>query len=69
MKYLTKEQIEQLTNDELDNYSKDMSNAQVEILDLMDNWVDAYNIASDAYDKRLNKVKKFLIQNDDTVKH
>ncbi len=69
MKYLTKEELQSLTKEELDGYATEMTNYQMKILAVMDAWVEAYNDASDEYDRRKPASKKTLIMNESTTKH
>lgn len=64
MKYLSKQELQELTDKELDNYTTVLTQYQSNILDMMDVWVDNYNITSDEYDRR--KALQRIIMNYDS---
>jgi len=69
MKYLTKEQLETLTDQELDRYAAILTEYQLKVIEVMDIWIDGYNLASDEYDRRKVPTNKILIANDSDTKH
>lgn len=68
MKYLSKQELQELTDKELDNYTTVLTQYQSNILDMMDVWVDNYNIASDEYDRRKSP-QRIIIKNDSETLH
>lgn len=66
MKYFTKEQLQNLSDEQLAEYAASMTKYQIDILAIMDDWVDAYNLASDEYDRR--KPYKAVVEGND-IKH
>lgn len=69
MKYLDIEQLKQLSQEQLDDYSHKLMLEQMKLLELIDKWSDHYNIASDEYDRRKPKRYTFLINNESNTKH
>ena len=69
MKYLTKEQLETLTDQELDRYASILTEYQLKVIEVMDIWIDGYNLTSDEYDRRKVQTNKILIANDSDTKH
>ncbi len=69
MKYLTKQELQLLSDADLDKYAGIVTECQTKILDLMDLWVDAYNITSDEYDRRKPTSKSIVFKNDSETVH
>jgi hypothetical protein len=69
VKYLTKEELEALSDKNLDDYARVMTAYQMKILAVMDLWVDAFNAASDEYDRRKGTSKRTIIRNDSETLH
>lgn len=68
MKYLSKQELQELTDKELDNYTTVLTQYQSNILDMMDVWVDNYNITSDEYDRR-KAPQRIIMKNDSETLH
>lgn len=68
MKYLSKQELQELTDKELDNYTTVLTQYQSNILDMMDVWVDNYNITSDEYDRRKSP-QRIIMKNDSETLH
>lgn len=67
--YMTKEQLESLTDAELKQYSDAMVEAQLAILEAIDIWGDNYNLISDEYDRRAKRTKLVLVHVSNETKH
>ena len=69
MKYLTKEELKNLSEEELDSYAMSMISYKMKIVAVIELWVGAYNITSNEYDRRKPFSSKTLISSDSTTKH
>lgn len=69
MKYLTKEELECLSDSDLGAYARVMTNHQMKILAVMDLWVDAFNTTSDEYDRRKPTSRRVIIKNASETRH
>lgn len=68
IKYLDSLKLQELDIDALDEYARKMMQEQIDILDLIDQWTDCFNLINEEYDRRRAERTTF-IENNSTTRH
>lgn len=68
IKYKTAIELQNLTDEQLQEYNDKLADEQLIILNDIDIWTDFYNLLSDEYDRRY-KVKSLYIDNKSETRH
>jgi succinate dehydrogenase flavin-adding protein (antitoxin of CptAB toxin-antitoxin module) len=67
IQYLDKDELDKLSDSDLDEYAQLMVLAQMDILGLVDTWTEHYNMVSDQYESRKVAQNMLVTTDSDTV--